>query len=157
MTFAQVTNDTITTIGRLPSAARRLDNGNWVLGLPDASVELQEACGWFPLVTVDRPADTETTTFDRTVELVAGLPTVVWTERPKTQAELDAAAAAAASSIRRLDLQAAVTTLRQWSDGAEGTVVTNGNAVATLQVVVDRLAIFFDRFADLLVEQYGQS
>ena len=45
----------------------------------------------------------------------------------------------------------AVRTLRTWSRQAQNTTVTNNNAVATLQVVVDRLGLFFDRFADLLI------
>ncbi len=44
----------------------------------------------------------------------------------------------------------AVTTLRQWATDAQSTTVTSGNAVATLQTVVDRLGVFFDRFADLI-------
>ena len=44
----------------------------------------------------------------------------------------------------------AVTALRQWASDAQSTTVTSGNAVATLQTVVDRLGIFFDRFADLI-------
>lgn len=44
----------------------------------------------------------------------------------------------------------AVTTLRQWAGDAETTVATSGNAVAVLQQVVDRLGVFFDRFADLI-------
>ena len=45
----------------------------------------------------------------------------------------------------------AVRTLRTWANQAQNTNVTNQNAVATLQIVVDRLGLFFDRFADLLV------
>ncbi len=44
-----------------------------------------------------------------------------------------------------------VKTLRLWATQAQGTTVTNTNAVATLQIVIDRLGLFFDRFADLLV------
>ncbi len=44
----------------------------------------------------------------------------------------------------------AVTTLRQWALDAAGTTVTTGNQVAVLQQVVDRLGVFFDRFADLI-------
>lgn len=91
MTFAQVTDTTITTIsGRLPNRARRIDNDNWIEAFPDASVALREACGWYEIIDVPRPADTATTTHDRTVEIVNGTPTVVWTPRPKTQSELDA-------------------------------------------------------------------
>ena len=92
MTYAYVTDGTVQATGRLPAAARRLDTGQWVLGLADAPVELQQACGWYPVTDTPRPDDTATTTHDRTVTLVAGTPTVVWTERPKTQAELDAEA-----------------------------------------------------------------
>ena len=45
----------------------------------------------------------------------------------------------------------AVRTLRTWANQAQNTNVTNQNAVATLQIVVDRLGLFFDRFADLLI------
>ena len=157
MTYAYITDATINAeAGNVPTAARRLDDGRWVLALRDASVELQEACGWFAVTDTPRPPDTPTTTHDRTVELVNNVPTVVWTERPKTQAELDAEQAAAESTVRRTDLQAAVSTLRQWSDDAEATTVTNGNNQAVTQTMVTRLGVFFDRFADLLTETYGQ-
>ena len=44
----------------------------------------------------------------------------------------------------------AVTTLRQWAVDAAGTTVTTGNQVTVLQQVVNRLGVFFDRFADLI-------
>ncbi len=44
----------------------------------------------------------------------------------------------------------AVAALRQWAIDADGTTVTSGNAVVVLQQVVDRLGVFFDRFADLV-------
>ena len=53
------------------------------------------AVGIVPLDdTAVRPADTETHTHDRTVELAAGIPTVVYVQRLWTQAELDAQQAA---------------------------------------------------------------
>lgn len=89
MTYAQVTDNTITTIqGRLPKAARRLDDGNWVLGLADATPDLVEACGWHEVVDTVRPDDTDTTAHDRSIELVDGTPTVVWAERVKTADEV---------------------------------------------------------------------
>jgi hypothetical protein len=88
--FAYVTNGTIQAVGKLPVAARRLDTGQWVLGLRDAVAELQRACGWFAVVDAPRPADTDTSTHDRSIELVHGLPTVVWTEREWTDAEVAA-------------------------------------------------------------------
>ncbi len=44
----------------------------------------------------------------------------------------------------------AVTTLRQWASDAAGTTVTNGNNKVVTQQMVNRLGIFFDRFADLI-------
>lgn len=92
MTFAQVTNNAITMVlGRIPNAAQRLDTRAWVL--PESGVwstAEAAACGWFPVVDVARPADTATTTHDRSVELVATVPTVVWTPRLWTTAELAA-------------------------------------------------------------------
>ena len=157
MTYAySLDATTIQSVGRLPRAARRLDDDAWVLGLPDATVAVQQACGWWAVTDVPRPADTATATFERTVEFVAGTVTVVWTERPKTQAELDAEALNVRQETRRLNVEQAVSTLRTWSDQAESTTVTQGNAVATVQTMVDRLGVFFDRFADLVEAQYGE-
>jgi hypothetical protein len=51
---------------------------------------------------------------------------------------------------------AAIATLRDWANQSRATTVTSGNAVATLQTVVNRLGTFFDRFADLLeVQRFG--
>lgn len=58
----------------------------WWSGISDA--ELAE-CGWFKVVAVTRPADTATTTTDRSITMQAGKPTETWTVRNKTQAELD--------------------------------------------------------------------
>jgi hypothetical protein len=89
--YAQITANTITAeSAQVPQSARRLDTGQWVLGLRDASVATQQACGWFAVNDVARPADTDTTTHDRSVELVAGAPTVVWTERALSDDELAA-------------------------------------------------------------------
>ena len=44
----------------------------------------------------------------------------------------------------------AIATLRQWSVDAANTTVTKQNEIATLQIVVNRLGVFFDRFADLI-------
>jgi hypothetical protein len=51
--------------------------------------------GWVPVVTTARPESTPTTTYDYSVELIDGVPTEVWTERPWTQEELDSQEAAA--------------------------------------------------------------
>jgi hypothetical protein len=53
------------------------------------------AAGWLPVTDVPKPADTATDTFDRSVTLVAGVPTVTWTQRPWTVEELAARTEAA--------------------------------------------------------------
>jgi hypothetical protein len=109
MTYAQITANTITAeSGRVPQSARRLDTGQWVLGLRDAPVSLQQACGWFAVVDVARPADTPTTTNDRSLELVNGTPTVVWTQRPKTADELKADTVTVNDSAIRAKVVAAI-------------------------------------------------
>lgn len=150
MTYALVRNDTIeATLGRLPDAAVTLTDGRWVKVREGTVVEQQE-CGYYEVVEVERPADTPTATHDRSVALVNGTPTVVWTQRPKTAEELAAEADQEARQGRETNLSGAISTLRTWSDQAASTNVTQGNAVATLQTVVTRLGVFFDRFADLL-------
>jgi hypothetical protein len=46
--------------------------------------------GWLPIVTAARPPDTDTDTHDYSIQLVDGVPTEVWTQRPWGQVELDA-------------------------------------------------------------------
>lgn len=85
--YALVQNDTITKVGPLPPSARRLDTQEWVMGLATAPDRLVEACGYFPVTDTARPADDQTTTYDRSVTLVNSVPTVTWTARPKTAQE----------------------------------------------------------------------
>jgi hypothetical protein len=129
VTYAQVTTNTITTESGLPpQSARRLDTGQWVLGLRDAPVSLQQACGWFAVTENVRPADTPTTTYDRSLTLVANVPTVTWTARPKTADEIKADTVAVNDPVIRTKVRAAidgnVTALGQLD-----TAVTNVNAV----------------------------
>lgn len=73
-------------------AERRTDTGEW-LSPPDYawSVEQAALCGFVPIASTPQPADTDTTTYERSVELVDKVPTVTWTPRAKTPAELAAA------------------------------------------------------------------
>ena len=98
MSFAKVIDNNITKLAnRLPGTAQRLDNDGWVLALDTADTATQEACGWFQVDdTAVRPTDTATTTSNRTVELVGGVPTVVWVGRNKSDGELAGEAVAAA-------------------------------------------------------------
>ena len=79
-------------VGR-PTALRLRDGSGtrlWWDGITEAELN---ACGWFKVATVPRPADTATTTTDRSVVVTLTVPTELWTVRDKTQAELDADAA----------------------------------------------------------------
>ena len=88
MAYAYVDNGQIESVGSMPVAARRHDTGEWVMGLRHADPDTQRATGWYAIQDTAQPADTSTTTFDRTVEMVdhgeGPIPTVVWTERDKT-------------------------------------------------------------------------
>jgi len=90
MTWAQIVDGVIQSVGGLPRSARRQDTGQWVMGLRTASTVLREACGYYEVADTQRPEDTATTTHVRSVELVDGTPTVVWTERDLTAQELAA-------------------------------------------------------------------
>lgn len=92
--YALVVSSAIQSVGNLPASARRLDTQEWVMGLETAGTALQQACGYFAVAEVAQPADTATDTFDRSVTLVAGVPTVTWTQRPKNAQELGFATAA---------------------------------------------------------------
>ena len=91
MTWALVEGDTIVEgPGSLPDVWNDGER-DWDLR-PMTAAELAEL-GWYEVVTVPRPPDTETTTYDYTVEVVDGAPTEVWTERPKTPDEIAGAEA----------------------------------------------------------------
>lgn len=79
--YAQIVDNIILQTGGLPDSARRLDTGQWILNLADADEPTREACGWYEVVDTLRPDDTPTATFDHSIELVDGTPTVVWTGR----------------------------------------------------------------------------
>lgn len=146
MTFARIANGAIAeTTGRLPASARRVDTGEWVLGFPDADTKVQEACGWFDVDDVAGPVVDATTVADRSVELVEGVPTVVWTERPKTQAELDGEAQQVNGATLRTRADEALAGLRTVA-GSSGTLnglqLSNGLRVcARVLIVLVRLQL----------------
>ena len=59
------------------------------LSNPDPAVLASR--GILEILEVPKPDDTATTTHDKSIELVSGIPTEVWTERPMTAAEIEAA------------------------------------------------------------------
>lgn len=66
---------------------RRTDTGEW-LTPPDGVWSPADAalCGFLPIITQDRPADTSAGTWDRTVQVIDGTPCERWTARPWTDA-----------------------------------------------------------------------
>ena len=90
------------------------------------------ACGWFPVVDVARPADTATTTHDRSVELVATVPTVVWTSRPWSTEELASRTAQSNSDTIRTQATTALTNNRAF---LAITTPTNAQVVAQVRAL----------------------
>lgn len=121
------------------------DETPWEDRLPISQAQAEEI-GIFEVIDVLRPADTALVIFERSLELLAGIPTVVWTQRNKTAIELKFDA----DQLKITKLLASIATLRSWANTARAATVTSGNAVATLSTVVKNLAEFYDGFADLL-------
>ncbi len=92
MTYARFQNDTVT------ERSAELPPKVWVQETVDPPTGRYEpltvanaaSFDWYEVVRVAKPADTATTTHDRSVAVVDGKLSDVWTERPKTQTELDA-------------------------------------------------------------------
>lgn len=109
MTYALVISNTVQAeSNNLPASARRLDTGAWVMGLATAPVALQQACGYYQVVDTARPADTQTDTYDRTITLPAGVPTVTWVQRAKTAGELAADTSNTNNTTLRTQADAAI-------------------------------------------------
>lgn len=84
--YALVIDNIIQSTGSLPRSARRLDTGEWVLGLRDASPDFHIACGYFPITDNHEPLDANehhgapTYTFDAN----AGVVTATYPAEPDT-------------------------------------------------------------------------
>ena len=85
MIYALTTDNTITQVGALPELW--YDGTRWHDWRTDTPATNPADYGWLPVTDTPRPDDTTTTTHDRAVELVAGVPTVTWTPRPWTATE----------------------------------------------------------------------
>ena len=107
---------------------------------------------WVPVVDGSIP------TYDPDLEYITTAPDVVtltevtrtYVKVAYTAEELVQRADDADRDAKMTNVGNSVATLRAWAVDAEGTTVTQGNAVATVQTVVTRLGVFFDRFADLI-------
>lgn len=105
--YAHVDNDTITTVtGRLPSAARDTETGEWVAPHRGEWSPAQLArCSWHEITEPAQPVfDPDTQKVRRgPVALVDGSPSGTWIVEDLTQDELDARAAADAKEAERVD------------------------------------------------------
>ena len=120
ITYALVQNDSIIQYGPLPAVWNDGERDYDLRPLSDAELA---NLGWYPVATVQRPPDTDTTTYDYSVALVDGMPTEVWTARPKTPDEI--ASATAAANVEQL-------------------VSESAEAIATLEAVVANLNAITD-------------
>lgn len=86
--YALIENDTIIQVGNLPAI---WNDGTRYWDLRTRDETLLNSLGWHEVVTQPRPGDTETTTHDQNGPvLIDGVPTITWTERDKTESELQA-------------------------------------------------------------------
>ena len=84
-----------------------------------ATVAELQALGWVEIVDTPRPATDPTGSHSRTVEVVDGVPTVVWTLTPYAQEQLDQQAAEAADAAERQQIKNALATLDNIIDSAD--------------------------------------
>ncbi len=148
--------------GNIPEAARRLDNNNWVLGLRTyATVAQQQACGWYLVVDVVKPADTPTHTYDRTLTLPAGIPTVTWVQRAKSAQEIANATADANTAVLAANPQteiidvllAAIAALQVVRDTANATI--NGAPASYIKDVAQQQQVIARRCLRVARTVYG--
>src|SRR6185312_13596137 len=124
--YAHVANNTITeTRGALPATGTRLDNGNVVLGFPNTDTATQQACGWYQITDTPQPTPAAGDTLDRSVQLVNGTPTVVWTERPMTADELAAQTAQTNRAAIVTNLTSDMVAIQAMLDATNATINAN--------------------------------
>lgn len=93
--FALVRDDTIAQVGALPRLYH--DGTRWWDLRPGQHAP--EDAGWYEVQETPRPADTNTHTYESSIELIDGTPTRVWAEREWTEPEL----LGRAEALARLD------------------------------------------------------
>jgi len=126
--------------GRVPDAARRVDTAQWVLGLVNAPVELQQACGWYVVVEPAPPTPSASQVVESTVQVVDGVPSRVYTLRGKTAEET----ASDTQQANRQTIEARVTTLLGQLDtiaATSGTLTAAQLSGAVRQIAVGLRAV----------------
>lgn len=126
---ALVIDGQILSVGGLPRAARDLDTGEWVTP-PDRqwTDALAATVGYLPVARTPRPSDM-TTDWVRSVEMLAGTPTEVWTAEPWTTEELAAQQSAANDATMRSQVRDALVTLGATADAMRVIRQKNNNQI----------------------------
>jgi len=90
MSYAKIINGSIDEVkSKLPNGDRELIGGAWVMPYrAEWSSDQLAACGWFEISQTVKPEGPAV----RSIELLEGVPTVVWTERELTAGEVEQAA-----------------------------------------------------------------
>ena len=97
MSYVRVLDDAIVSSDYPPEVLSppdpTSDGRDWDLRRHDYDIVIWETDiigphGWLPVLYTVRPLDTATDTFTSSIELINGVPTEVWTQRPWTQDEL---------------------------------------------------------------------
>lgn len=70
--------DVVDEVGELPPAARRLDTGGMVIGVPSASRATREACGYYEVLEAAAPAAPVGYRAARRLSLSGGVVRAVW-------------------------------------------------------------------------------
>lgn len=110
--YARVNGSTVVETAAAPHDLVRLSDGGKVLLSQYITAAELAACGWFVVVEPAPPTLTALQTRDPdTIEVVGGVPTRVYHVRNKTQAELDADAAAAQAITERQQARDAIADL----------------------------------------------
>jgi hypothetical protein len=150
--YALIIDGKIQSVGNLPNSARRLDNGNWVMGLATASDALKAACGYRAVIDNRPQYDEATQVLERGDVFLSDptTPVVAYTIRAKTAEELAAEADASARDAAGVRVGQAVAWLRSHAQTARNTTATTNNAVAVLNALLDDLPVVYDGLADLL-------
>ena len=150
VSYARVLDDAIATLDPppdvLPPEDPTAEGRSWDLRRHDYDEATWESDivgphGWLEVVTTPRPPDTDTITHDYSVELVAGVPTEVWTSRPKTPDEVAAAESSANTTQMRTESDEAVDKLILVVEAFNAiTALTNADINANPAAVIKDLA-----------------
>lgn len=111
--YALVRDDTVTALG-LPDSARRLDSGEWVLGLANAPENLKAACGYLPIKPTPTPEAKNDGIIERRIAIIDGAPVEEYIERPASDTERAARTAEQNGTTLRAAARTALDTNAQY-------------------------------------------